>query len=119
MDYCPFQDVQTDSLGFISRTISNNTVSKVYIKDLLVKKGALHKERIQVVTDHRGRPSYSNLDYLGLSRVNTGIEQLGGKVHIAWDHVQSRTQRKSQHERYLGDLKERKSSLRASQCHSV
>ena len=36
MDNCTFQDVQTDSLGLINSTISNNTVSKVYIKDLLI-----------------------------------------------------------------------------------
>jgi hypothetical protein len=36
MDDCTFQDVQTNSLGLISGTISNNTVSKVYIKDLLI-----------------------------------------------------------------------------------
>jgi hypothetical protein len=36
VDNCTFQDVQTDSLGLINGTISNNTVSKTYIKDLLI-----------------------------------------------------------------------------------
>jgi hypothetical protein len=32
MDNCSFQDVQTDSLGLISGTISNNTIFKEYIR---------------------------------------------------------------------------------------
>lgn len=36
MDDYTFQDVQANSLGLINGTISNNTVSKVYIKDLFI-----------------------------------------------------------------------------------
>jgi len=118
MDDCAFQDVQTDSLGLIRRTISNNTISKVYIKDLLVKE-MCHKERIETITCHEVHSSCSNLNGLGPSRAHTGIEQPGWKVHKVWDHALPRTRRKSRHVCFLGHSKGENSSLGVSQCRSV